>query len=145
MDLGLLNFEIGGDNTKFMQALQQARQEATKLQEDLIPKTGKVDTSTLNMATKGVTESMNNMGNAGTASFGKMDAQAKRLMSTLQWLQKQYDLVEVPPGFMIDAYPIAFKSRDFLLVAITVVFLSWIASILPAIRASRISAFVRHE
>jgi lipoprotein-releasing system permease protein len=67
------------------------------------------------------------------------------LATLLYWLQKQYDLVEVPPGFMIDAYPIAFKSRDFLLVAITVVFLSWIASILPAIRASRISAFVRHE
>lgn len=67
------------------------------------------------------------------------------LATLLYWLQKQYDLVEVPPGFMIDAYPIAFKSRDFLLVAITVVFLSWLASILPAIRASRISAFVRHE
>ena len=94
MDLGLLNFEIGGDNTKFMQALQQARQEATKLQEDLIPKTGKVDTSTLNMATKGVTESMNNMGNAGAASFGKMSGEAKKLADTLRKLQEMYDKLQ---------------------------------------------------
>ena len=67
------------------------------------------------------------------------------LATILYWLQKQYDLVEVPPGFMIDAYPIAFKWMDFVLVAATVVFLSFLASILPAIRASRISAFVRHE
>lgn len=67
------------------------------------------------------------------------------LASLLYWMQKQYDLVEVPPGFMIDAYPIEFRWYDFILVAITVVLLSWLASILPALRASRISAFVRHE
>lgn len=67
------------------------------------------------------------------------------LATILYWLQKNYDLVAVPPGFMIDAYPIAFRWQDFILVSITVVFLSWVASILPAYRASRISAFVRHE
>ncbi len=67
------------------------------------------------------------------------------LASILYWLQKYYDLVEVPPGFMIDAYPIAFRGQDFLLVSVTVIFLAWVASILPAYRASRISAFVRHE
>lgn len=67
------------------------------------------------------------------------------LASVLYWLQKNYDLVEVPPGFMIDAYPIAFRWQDFVLVSFTVVFLAWIASVLPAYRASRISAFVRHE
>ncbi|HRG20715.1 MAG TPA: FtsX-like permease family protein [Saprospiraceae bacterium] len=67
------------------------------------------------------------------------------LASVLYWLQKNYDLVEVPPGFMIDAYPIAFRWQDFVLVSVTVIFLAWVASILPAYRASRISAFVRHE
>ena len=66
------------------------------------------------------------------------------LASVLYWLQKNYDLVEVPPGFMIDAYPIAFRWQDFVLVSVTVIFLAWVASILPAYRASRISAFVRH-
>lgn len=67
------------------------------------------------------------------------------LASILYWLQKNYDLVAVPPGFMIDAYPIEFRWQDFLLVSITVIFLAWLASLLPAFRASRISAFVRHE
>ncbi|MBK8701397.1 MAG: FtsX-like permease family protein [Saprospiraceae bacterium] len=65
--------------------------------------------------------------------------------SVLYYLQKNFDLVEVPPGFLIDAYPISFRGTDFILVSITVIVLSFLASILPAVRAARISSFVRHE
>ena len=65
--------------------------------------------------------------------------------SLLYFLQKQYDLVAVPPGFLIDAYPISMRFPDIALVSMTVLTLAGLASILPASRASRISAFVRHE
>lgn len=58
------------------------------------------------------------------------------LASVLYWLQKNYDLVEVPPGFMIDAYPIAFRWQDFVLVSFTVVFFG-----LDSIRAARLQSF----
>lgn len=60
-------------------------------------------------------------------------------------LQKKYSLISVPQSFMIDAYPIAMKLEDVLLVFVTVVVISILASLLPAIRASKISAYVRYE
>jgi lipoprotein-releasing system permease protein len=61
------------------------------------------------------------------------------------YLQKNYDLITVPPTFLIDAYPISLRLSDVFLVAVTVLLLSFLASIIPARRASKISAFVRHE
>jgi lipoprotein-releasing system permease protein len=63
----------------------------------------------------------------------------------LYYLQKNYDLITVPPTFLIDAYPISLRLKDIFLVSATVMFLSYIASLIPARRASKISAFVRHE
>lgn len=63
----------------------------------------------------------------------------------LYYLQKEYSLIAVPPGFLIDAYPISLKLTDVALVSITVFVLAYVASLLPAVRASGISAFVRHE
>lgn len=63
----------------------------------------------------------------------------------LYFLQKQYGLIEVPPGFMIDSYPIELKLSDFIIAIITVLAISMLASILPAFRAKAVSAFVRHE
>lgn len=60
-------------------------------------------------------------------------------------LQKKYSLISVPQSFMIDAYPIAMKVEDVFLVFATVVVISILASLLPAIRASKISAYVRYE
>lgn len=63
----------------------------------------------------------------------------------LYYLQKEYSLIAVPPGFLIDAYPISLKLTDVVLVSFTVFILAYLASLLPAVRASKISAFVRHE
>ena len=60
-------------------------------------------------------------------------------------LQKQYGLISVPDSFMIDSYPISMKLNDVFLVLVTVVVISFIASLLPAMRASKISAYVRYE
>jgi lipoprotein-releasing system permease protein len=67
------------------------------------------------------------------------------LALVLYFFQKHYNLVSVPPGFLIDAYPISLRYTDILLVSITVIILAYLASIIPAKRASKISAFVRHE
>jgi lipoprotein-releasing system permease protein len=63
----------------------------------------------------------------------------------LYFLQKNYDLISVPEGFLIDAYPIELKLSDFLLVSITVIGLAVLGSLIPAKRASRISTHVRQE
>lgn len=60
-------------------------------------------------------------------------------------LQKKYSLISVPQSFMIDAYPISMKIQDIVLVLVTVVVISILASFLPANRASKISAYVRYE
>jgi lipoprotein-releasing system permease protein len=67
------------------------------------------------------------------------------LALVLYFFQKHYNLVSVPPGFLIDAYPISLRSSDIFLVSITVIILAYLASIIPARRASKISAYVRHE
>ncbi|MBK8393121.1 MAG: ABC transporter permease [Saprospiraceae bacterium] len=63
----------------------------------------------------------------------------------LYFLQKNYDLVAVPDGFLIDAYPIEMKASDLILVFATVISISFLASLLPAARAGKVSAFVRQE
>ena len=63
----------------------------------------------------------------------------------LYWMQKEYGLISVPDGFMIDAYPIEMRWPDFLIVTITVIVIGFIASLLPSLRAGQISAFVRQE
>lgn len=60
-------------------------------------------------------------------------------------LQKRFDLVSVPDGFLIDAYPIELRWIDFCIVFVTVITISYLASILPAVRAGKVSAFVRQE
>lgn len=61
----------------------------------------------------------------------------------LYFLQKQYGLVGVPDGFMMSAYPIELKWSDFVIVIATVVCISLLASILPAVKASRVMAQLR--
>ena len=61
----------------------------------------------------------------------------------LYFLQKEYGLIGVPSGFLMDSYPIKLKSLDFLLVTLTVLFIGWMASILPAKKASGIFSFLR--
>mgnify|MGYP001439597564 CR=1 FL=1 len=60
-------------------------------------------------------------------------------------LQKNYGLISIPEGFLIDAYPIELKLKDFFLVTLTVLLIGYLASLLPAVRAGKITAFVRQE
>ncbi len=63
----------------------------------------------------------------------------------LYLLQVTYGIVPIPQGFVVDSYPISLRLGDILIVAATVVFIGFLASVLPAIKASRISALVREE
>jgi len=67
------------------------------------------------------------------------------LALVLYYLQKHHDLITIPDGFMISAYPIKLKLSDFLIVTVTVFCIGWLASILPSYRAGKVSAFVREE
>lgn len=59
--------------------------------------------------------------------------------------QKQFGLVSIPEGFIIDAYPIKLKFMDIVVSVLTVFVIGISASFPSAIRASKISAFVREE
>lgn len=61
----------------------------------------------------------------------------------LYYLQKEWGLVGVPEGFLMDSYPVKLKILDFLLVSITVLFIGWMASILPSNKASEVSGALR--
>jgi len=59
--------------------------------------------------------------------------------------QKTVGIVMVPGNFVVEAYPISMRAVDFVVVALTVVLIGWLASLLPAMRAVRVPAIVREE
>jgi len=59
--------------------------------------------------------------------------------------QKQYGIVGIPDGFMIDAYPIEIRLTDFVIIVVTVLSIGALASLLPALRAGQVGANVRSE
>ena len=61
------------------------------------------------------------------------------------YIQTEYGIIGIPDGFIIDAYPIKLRFFDFIIVSITVLFIGFIVSILPAYRAAKIPAFIREE
>ncbi len=61
----------------------------------------------------------------------------------IYFIQINYGIVPIPDGFVIDTYPISIRLSDFVIVAITVIFIGLIASFPPALRAMRISGMVR--
>lgn len=63
----------------------------------------------------------------------------------LFFLQKNFGLITIPDGFMINSYPIELKWTDFVIVSFAVFCIGWLASLLPSYRAGKVSAFVREE
>jgi len=59
--------------------------------------------------------------------------------------QKQFGIVPVPEGFVVESYPIALRWIDVLIVGVTVFTIGTLAAWLPARKAGRLSAYVRGE
>ena len=53
------------------------------------------------------------------------------------YLQKNYGLIGVPQGFMMDSYPVQLRVTDFLIVTLVVVVIGWLTSIIPANKAAK--------
>ena len=47
--------------------------------------------------------------------------------------------VQLGQGYVVDAYPISMRAPDFVLVGVTVLVVGLLASVLPALKASRVS------
>ncbi len=58
-------------------------------------------------------------------------------------LQKQFGIITIPPGFIVDSYPIEMYALDVILVIITVLGIGALASYLPAHKASQMETIVR--
>ena len=60
------------------------------------------------------------------------------------WLQINYGILNLP-GYIFEAYPIALRPLDFLIVAVTVLLIGLLASLLPALRAREVSPIIIEE
>ncbi|MEZ4894185.1 MAG: FtsX-like permease family protein [Saprospiraceae bacterium] len=60
-------------------------------------------------------------------------------------IQKNYGIVTIPDGFLVNTYPISMRISDFIPIALTVLGIGFLASLLPAKRAGRVLAFHREE
>lgn len=61
------------------------------------------------------------------------------------FLQKNYGIIGIPEGFLVDSYPVRLKIMDFLIVAITVLIIGFFASFLPARQASHNSITLKSQ
>ncbi len=60
-------------------------------------------------------------------------------------LQANMGLIPVPPGFIIDAYPMELRAGDFFVILLTVVVIGTGAAWLPARRAAAVPAIIQEE
>lgn len=60
-------------------------------------------------------------------------------------LQKNFGVVGIPDGFVVDAYPIELRLNDFILAAVIVLSIGLLASFPPALSASKISNYIRND
>jgi lipoprotein-releasing system permease protein len=67
------------------------------------------------------------------------------LALVLYGLQKQFGLISIPQGFLVESYPIAMRATDFLPVIATVMGIGLLASLAPARKAAKVPAFLREE
>jgi len=65
------------------------------------------------------------------------------LAIVLYWLQKQFGIVTIPQGFVVDTYPITMKASDIFVVAATVIIIGLLASLPAAYRATRLRGSIR--
>ncbi|MEZ4907303.1 MAG: FtsX-like permease family protein [Saprospiraceae bacterium] len=63
----------------------------------------------------------------------------------MYFLQVNYGIIGFSPDSYIDAYPIKLKFIDFIIVAITVLIIGFFVAIIPALKAGKISAYIREE
>ncbi len=61
------------------------------------------------------------------------------------WAHQRWGLVPVQDNFIVEKYPVELRWLDFLITALTVLFIGYLASILPARRAQEVDAYVRSE
>ncbi len=61
----------------------------------------------------------------------------------LYYAQKKYELVSIPQGFLVTSYPIQMRLTDFIPVTLTVLFIGYLATLLPAWRTRFITAAVK--
>lgn len=60
-------------------------------------------------------------------------------------LQKNWGLISIPDGFVINAYPIELHASDLVLVGLTVMTIGFIISLAPAYKAGEIPAYIKEE
>lgn len=63
----------------------------------------------------------------------------------LYWYHINYGLISIPEGFIIDRYPMALKFGDFIIAGATMLLIGWLAAVMPARRAMKISSIIRAE
>ena len=61
----------------------------------------------------------------------------------IYFLQKRYELVTIPDGFLVSSYPIELRFADFLPIVAAVLFIGLLASLLPAWRTLRITPVIQ--
>jgi lipoprotein-releasing system permease protein len=63
----------------------------------------------------------------------------------IYFLQKQYELVQVPEGFLVRALPIQLRVTDFLPIALVVLGIGFLASLPAANRAANVASYLRED
>ena len=61
------------------------------------------------------------------------------------FLQKEFGIIGLAEGFLIDSYPVKLKVQDFFITGSTVLFIGFLASILPSYKASRTESVLKSK
>ncbi|MEO0779605.1 MAG: ABC transporter permease, partial [Bacteroidota bacterium] len=59
--------------------------------------------------------------------------------------QKTVGIITIPAGFIVDTYPISMRWPDLVVVSVTVIIIGLLASLPPALTASRVPAIIQEE
>ncbi len=68
------------------------------------------------------------------------------LLAVLLYLiQKQFGIITIPQGFVVDTYPIQMRWFDIVVVSLTVILIGVVASVPAARRAAKLTESIRDE